>query len=222
MRVEGIMPENGLVRGNGEHALTLNSAFRILFASRHVPRIEKKRGPMRDAVCLVLLLAVMRIMFPAPLLAAESRSPSAPALEADRAYCLELRAASGELIFSATLAREERFTLRHIHSVHKTPVLEYLGFGPNDSIAILEGIYSDFGAGLPERAEKDQILSFEDGRARLRFAQRYVPEIELRVGRIAEHTLLVGDSILPLTLWATPGEYLIFKARGGICEQRAP
>jgi hypothetical protein len=164
----------------------------------------------------------MQFMFSVPLLAAESRSPSSPSLAADRAYCLELRAASGELVFFATLAREERFTLRHIHSVHKTPVLEHLGFGPNDSIAILEGEYADFGAGLPIRGEKDQILSFEDGRARLRFAQRYVPEIELRVGRLAEHTLLVGDSVLPLTLWATPGEYLVFKARGGICGQRAP
>ena len=202
--------------------MTLNNAFRILVASRHVPRIETKRVPMRDAVCLALLLTVMWLMFPAPLLAAESRSPSSSSLAADRAYCLEVRAASSELVFSATLAREERFALRHIHSVHKTQVLEHLGFGPNDSIAILEGIYADFGAGLPERAEKGQILTFEDGRARLRFAQRYVPAIELRVGRIAEHTLLVGGSVLPLTLWATPGEYLVFKARGGICGQRAP
>jgi hypothetical protein len=176
---------------------------------------------MRNAVCLALLLAVTLLLFADPLLAAEGRSPSSPSLAADRAYCLELRAAAGDLVFSTTLAHEERFTLRHIHSVHKTPVLEHLGFGPNDSIAILEGEYADFGAGLPERGEKDQILSFEDGRARLRFVQRYVPEIELRVGRIAEHTLLVNDSVLPLTLWATPGEYLIFKARGGTCE-RAP
>jgi hypothetical protein len=177
---------------------------------------------MRDAVRLALFLTAMRLMFAAPLLAAENQDPPSPALTEDRAYCLELRAASGEAVFSATLAREERFTLRHIHSVHKTPVVEHLGLGPNDSIAILEGLYSDFGAGLPARGEKDQVLSFEDGRARLRFVQRHVPEIELRVGRIAEHTLLVRDSVLPLTLWAAPGEYLIFKARGGICEQRAP
>jgi len=177
---------------------------------------------MRDAVCLAFLLAAMGLMFSAPLLAAENQSPPSPSLTADHAYCLNVRAASGELVFSATLAREERFTLRHIHSVHKTPVLEHLGFGPNDSIAILEGIYADFGAGLPQRAEKDQVLSFKDGHAQLRFAQRLVPEIELRVGRIAEHTLLVGDSVLPLTLWAAPGEYLVFKARGGICGQREP
>ena len=175
---------------------------------------------MRYAVCLALLLA-MRLMFSAPLPAAEGQHPFSASLAVDRAYCLELRAASGERVFAVTLAREECFTLRHIHSVHKTPVLERLGFGPNDSIAILEGIYADFGAGLADHAEKDQFLSFEDGRARLRFAQRYVPEIELRVGRVAEHTLLVGDSVLPLTLWAAPGEYLIFKARGGVCE-RAP
>jgi hypothetical protein len=176
---------------------------------------------MRDAVRPVFLLTAMWLMFSVPLLAAESISPPPPALTEDQAYCLEVRTASGELVFSATLAREERFTLRHIHSVHKTPVVEHLGLGPNDSIAILEGLYADFGAGLPIRAEKDQVLSFKDGRAQLRFIQRHVPEIELRVGRIAEHTLLVGDSVLPLTLWATPGEYLIFKARGGACE-RAP
>ena len=180
-----------------------------------------KRKTMHNAVRLALLFTAIRLMFAAPLLAAEKAPPS-PALTAERAYCLEVRTASGEVVFSATLAREERFTLRHIHSVHKTPVVEHLGFGPNDSIAILEGQYADFGAGLPERGERNQTLSFEDGRARLLFTQRYVPEIELRVGRIAEHTLLVGDRVLPLTLWVTPGEYLIFKARGGICEQRAP
>ena len=167
---------------------------------------------MRCAICLAFFLAAMGFMFSVSLHAAESQS----------SYCLELRAASGELVYSVTLAREERFTLRHIHSVHKTPVVEHLGFGPNDSIAILEARYADFGAGLSERAEKEQVFSFEDGRARLRFAQYHVPEIELRVGRIAEHTLLVGDSVLPLARWVTPGEYLVFKARGGVCEQRAP
>jgi hypothetical protein len=177
---------------------------------------------MRDAVRLVLLLTAMQFMFSAPLLAAESQSTHAPPFTEDHAYCLEVRAPSGELVFSKTLAREERFSLRHIHSVHKTPVLEHLGFSPNDSIAILEGHYVDFGAGLPVRGEKDQVFSFEDGRARLSFMQRHMPEIELRVGRIAEHTLLVGDSVLPLAQWVTPGEYLIFKARGGTCEQRTP
>ena len=174
---------------------------------------------MRNAVCFAFLLTAMWLMFCTPLHAAESQNPPSPSLTADHAYCLELRAASGELVFSVTLAREERFTLRHIHSVHKTLVLEHLGFGPHDSIAILEGVYSDFGAGLPQRAEKNQVLSFKDGRAQLRFAQRLVPEIELRVGRVAEHTLIIRNSALPLTLWATPGEYLIFKAHGGICER---
>jgi hypothetical protein len=187
----------------------------------HIPRVAKKRKPMHDVIRLALFFTAMRFIFAPPLLAAE-KILRPPSLTAERAYCLELRAASGEVVFSATLAREERFTLRHIHSVHKTPVVEHLGFGPNDSIAILEGLYSDFGAGLPERSERDQVLSFEEGRARLLFTQRYVPEIELRVGRIAEHTLIVGDRVLPLTLWATPGEYLVFKARGGVCEQRAP
>ena len=147
--------------------------------------------------------------------AAEKPAP----LMAEQAYCLEVRATCGRTVFSQTLAREESFTLRHIHSVHKTPVLEDLGFGPGDSIAILEGRYADFGAGLPERSEKNQTLSFGKGQAKLRFTQRHVPEIELRVGRIAEHTLLVGDQAWPLTLWAAPGEYLVFKARGGVCEQ---
>ncbi|MDR0467169.1 MAG: DUF1850 domain-containing protein [Deltaproteobacteria bacterium] len=176
----------------------------------------------REFVRLSFFPAALGFMLAAPLLAADKHALSPPALAEDQSYCLELRAASGDLAYSTTLGREERFTLRHIHSVHKTPVVEQLGLGPNDSIAILEGRYSDFGAGLAARAEKDQELTFEDGHARLQFARRHVPEIELRVGRVAEHTLIVRAGELPLTLWASPGEYLVFKARGGICAQRTP
>jgi hypothetical protein len=140
----------------------------------------------------------------------------------ERAWCLELRAEDGRVVFSDNMAPGERFVLRHIHSVHKTPVRETLGLGPGNSVAILEGRYADFGAGLPERGERDQAFSFADGEAVLTLARRSVPEIEIRVGRFAEHTLFVKERAYPLALWVRPGECVVLAARGGGCNPRAP
>ncbi|MDR2801108.1 MAG: DUF1850 domain-containing protein [Desulfovibrio sp.] len=139
-----------------------------------------------------------------------------------RAYCLELRSADGELVFSDNIAPGGTFVLRHIHSVHKTPVEETLGLGPGNSVAILEGRYSDFGAGLSEHAEKDQAFSFAGGEARLIFSQRSVPNIEIRVGRFAKHTLIVKGKPHRLALWVRPGEYVVLQTLEGACTPRAP
>ncbi|MDR1946925.1 MAG: DUF1850 domain-containing protein [Desulfovibrio sp.] len=172
--------------------------------------------PPRRKVPLSLLLCILPIPFlPAdPAGAAtdnEHRKPAVPA-------CLVLSRPDGGRVFTADLEADESFILRYKHSVHQSPVSEYFGAcAEGDGIAVLEGRYEDYGAGLPQKAEAGQRLEFDSGRARLIVSTGCLPEIELRVGRLAEHTLIVKRHETRLAELSDPGTVLLFRVQKGRC-----
>lgn len=137
-------------------------------------------------------------------------------------YCLRVADAAGKPVLAVTLLGDETFALRHIHSVHRSPVLEFLGSGPENTIAVLEGQYADYGAGLPQKAEKGQRLEFTGGKARLTLSGVYLPRLELRVGRVAEHTLLVHGREIALNTLIEPGKTAVFSIRQEECSPKEP
>ena len=103
--------------------------------------------------------------------------------------------------------------LRYIHSVAKTPVEEW--FRLTDTGFVLEkAIYHDFGAGLPFAPEDGQVMRFEKGSVVLERMETFLPQFDVRVGRIAKHTLLLprGDKNkeVPLDTFVAPGASITF------------
>lgn len=139
-----------------------------------------------------------------------------------RNNCLEVTRENGEAVFMATLADDERFILRHRHSVHRSLVEEFLAPGPGNTISVLEGRYQDYGAGLPQKAEPGQNIIFHGGKARLVLAPTYLPQIELRVGRIAEHTIILRDREIKLANLIEPGMVAIFRISEKVCPHEYP
>lgn len=144
------------------------------------------------------------------------------ALAQDREeYVLALENENGKILLTEKLSNNSSFAVRFIHSVAKTPVTDY--FIIRDGKIILDKtIYHDFGAGLPHNPEQGQKMKAEHGEISITGFNRLIPELALRVGRVAEHTLLLFDEgkshqgeverkVVPLATIAKPGSVILFR-----------
>ncbi|HHW92329.1 MAG TPA: DUF1850 domain-containing protein [Firmicutes bacterium] len=94
---------------------------------------------------------------------------------------------TGKIVWAAPLGRDEHFQLRYIHSVDLLPVYET--YTCKDMQLVLTGTrFLSWGAGLGYMGEG--ILTEENGWTIIKAMQRQVGTVPLRVGTIAEHTLL--------------------------------
>lgn len=163
----------------------------------------------RNAFLLLLVLAALCI----PV----ASSPCAAAATEGRPSVLRLRVtdADGRTRILLPLGNGGEFGIRYIHSVALTPVTDW--FTVSDGCLYLEKtVYQDFGAGLPHMPEGGQRMSTGNGKVVISGFHRALPRFDLRVGRVARHTLLLpapggGRHELPLDRVAPPGSALTFR-----------
>lgn len=144
-------------------------------------------------------------------------SPAAAAETGDGIPVLRLRVtdAGGKTRILLPFGNGSVFGIRYIHSVARSPVTDW--FVVSDGCLYLEKTeYQDFGAGLPHMPEGGQRMSTGDGKVVISGFHRALPRFDLRVGRIARHTLLLpaaggGWHELPLNRVAPPGAALTFR-----------
>lgn len=111
---------------------------------------------------------------------------------------------SGQMALCADMADGEEFVLSFIHSVNKRPVYDTLR-ASRDHLVIVKSRFDAFGAGMPESSTAEGTLRVaEDGWLEWT-TNRPVPEVVVRVGRVAEHTLHLKGRFVPLKGLAEPG-----------------
>ena len=120
-------------------------------------------------------------------------------------------AASGRVVLCARMDKGEEFVLSFIHSVNQRPVFETLRV-QGDHLVIVKARFDSFGAGMPDTSSHEGTLSLrEDGWLEWT-VNREVPEVTVRVGRIANHTLHLKGRLVPLVDIAEPGSALSLRA----------
>ncbi len=143
---------------------------------------------------------------------------------------LLLKNAQGGEIAHYALAPSQRFAIRYIHSVAQTPVEDHFRL-KNGKIILDKTVYHDFGAGLPHQPEGSQSMRLENGSIVITGYQKEFSSFDLRVGRVAKHTLLLPDikadssskSVnkaaqrleIPLDTLAHPGDSITFSVGNG-------
>lgn len=133
------------------------------------------------ALCLVPLLAALVFTFPF--------SSLNNALAAS--YNLVLKDESGAVL-SLPVDNGYTFAIRYTHSVAQSPVTDYF-FIKGGAIWLDKTVYHDFGAGLPHFPENGQKMYQRDGELVISDFNRRLGNFSLRVGRVANHVLLLGD-----------------------------
>jgi hypothetical protein len=113
----------------------------------------------------------------------------------------------GQMVLCADMEDGEEFVLSFIHSVNKRPVYETLR-AARDHLVIVKSRFDAFGAGMPESSTEEGTLRVaEDGWLEWT-TNRSVPEVVVRVGRVAEHALHLKGRSVPLKDVAEPGSPL--------------
>ena len=136
-----------------------------------------------------------------------------------RAELLVVRNAEGVVVLEAPLPSGSEFGLRFVHSVAKSPVEEWF-CAQDGSIVLRRAVYQDFGAGLAHEPGPGQRMDFENGRMTLAGFDMHLPQLTVRVGRVAQHELLLpgggGHRARDLASLAPPGSALTFTVEHGV------
>jgi hypothetical protein len=119
---------------------------------------------------------------------------------------------SGGVVFCARVQPGEEFVLSFVHSVNRRPVYDTLRVEA-DHLVILRSRFDSFGAGMPEASTQDGALSVgEDGWLEWT-VNRPTPEITVRVGRVADHTVHYKGRDIRLSDLGEPGSALTLRVR---------
>ncbi len=119
----------------------------------------------------------------------------------------------GSVVLCARMAEGEEFVISFTHSVNRRPVYDTLR-AEGGRLIIGKSRFDTFGAGMPDASTSDGTLRvLEDGWLEYT-VNRPVPEVTVRVGRVADHRLKLKGRDIPLTGLAPPGSPLSFQVRG--------
>lgn len=123
---------------------------------------------------------------------------------------LVLRDSSGRELFSRSVPDGSRFAIRYRHSVALSPVEDWFNVS-GGCIYLEKTVYQDFGAGLPHQPGPGQRMYTENGKVIISGYHMPLPSFDVRVGRVANHTLLLpeeGGALqeIPLNSLLEPGQ----------------
>jgi hypothetical protein len=118
----------------------------------------------------------------------------------------------GSIAFCAGVRPGEEFVLSYVHSVNKRPVYDTLR-AEADHLVIVGSRFDSFGAGMPEASTQDGTLTLSKDSWLEWSVNRAVPDITVRVGWVAEHTLHVKGREIRLADLAEPGKPLTMRVR---------
>jgi hypothetical protein len=118
------------------------------------------------------------------------------------------------LVYAARVSAGDKFSIRFLHSVHRTPVEEHF-YISNDREMVLERvIYESYGVGNPSEPEPGEQFRLEDGKMIIENMNRRFPEIHQRIGqKVADHRLTLGGRSTPFRKWSPPGSRVLLKVK---------
>jgi hypothetical protein len=126
---------------------------------------------------------------------------------------LEIVAAGSEhVVLCARVEKGEELVLSFIHSVNRRPVYDTFRVEP-DHLVIVKSRFDAFGAGMPESSTVEGTLAVAPDGWLEWTVNRSLPDVTVRVGRVAEHTLHFKDRAIRLSDLAEPGRALTLRVR---------
>lgn len=111
----------------------------------------------------------------------------------------------------------DSFFIEYTHSVFKTQVREVFRITKTELIMLEETTYESVGIGLPSNTPYE--FSFSDGLFKISGINQAMDNIMLRVGRIADHNLLVNDQRIGLKAYFPPETLIEIKVEEGYVYQ---
>lgn len=119
----------------------------------------------------------------------------------------------GEKIASYPLNKGDFFSIEFIHSVNKSPVIEYYKFDNNNNIYVYKTAYYNFGAGVPTELTGKEKLSYgADGSIIIDHIDKKIDDLTYYLSSIYDHILRINDG-KKISLWEVCGKNKIITIR---------
>ena len=92
------------------------------------------------------------------------------------------------------------FIISYTHSVNKGRVHDYYRSAQKDELELYKTQFVSYGAGIPEPYETaGAIFTAADGCYTISNLHRILPKLNMAVGLVANHSITIGDSEIPLS-----------------------
>ena len=119
----------------------------------------------------------------------------------------------GNVIKEYPIPYDGYFSIGFIHSVNKSPVIDYYKFNENNEIYVYKTIYYNYGAGVETELENDEILSYgEDGSMIIDNINKKIDNLTYYLSDLYDHTLNInGDK--EISLWDICGKNIIINIK---------
>lgn len=119
---------------------------------------------------------------------------------------------TGERLAFMNIMPDEEFSIKYIHSIHRTPVLETYYTNEEGIIIQTEMRFEEFGVGMPSGATGSEVFTQKDGTYILSNMTRTFPLLDIRTGQIiANHTLLYDGHVYPFSSFSEKGSWVRIK-----------
>lgn len=114
-------------------------------------------------------------------------------------WCLTLsNRDTGQIYSCYRMAEGDIFSIGFVHSVNKSPVIDYYEIR-NKKIYVIQTKYYDFGAGVQTEIEDGQKLSYgDDGSMIVSGFNKEMDDLVYCVGMVSDHTLTIGERKISL------------------------
>lgn len=107
---------------------------------------------------------------------------------------------------SYDITNDDFFSVEFIHSVNKSPVIEYYKIDKEKNIYIYKTIYYNYGAGVPTELSGDETLSFgDDGSMIIDNINKKIDNLTYYLSDLYDHVLRINDGEA-ISLWKIFGK----------------
>jgi hypothetical protein len=159
------------------------------------------------------LFACRTICFLLAILCLAGQAPSG-ACEQENLILQIVRTSGEKVLWESPVKRGDQFTITYRHSSDHTPVRDLFKIGDEGEIILIEESYRWHGAGLESHPGVGKT-DFSEGWTRVRM-HRVIPRFLLRVGEVANHTLVIHGRSVPLLSIARGRESVWIRVTGNV------
>ena len=117
----------------------------------------------------------------------------------------------GTKIASFPINENSSFSIKFIHSVNKSPVIDFYKFDKDNNIYVYKTIYYGFGAGVETELEGNEILEYgNDGSMIVSNISKRIDSLTYYLSSIYDHTLKIDDQD-EQSLWELCGKNIVIR-----------
>ncbi len=92
------------------------------------------------------------------------------------------------------------FTISYTHSVNKGRVHDFYRSAKDNELELYQTQFVSYGAGIPEPVETEgAVFSADDNCYTISNLHRILPQLNMAVGLVANHSISFGNTEIPLT-----------------------